>query len=60
MVNGFIGATYRENGRKCRYTKAKEAVYSFNQAVFLLQKDSPYTASINEQLNNFFVFHIYY
>ena len=46
----LIDATYRENGKKCRVTIAKEPVSLFTPACMALGKDGPYTTAINEQL----------
>ena len=52
LTRGIVASTYRENGRKCRYTIAKEPVDPFIPIVQLLRKNSPYTQIINQQLIN--------
>ena len=50
MVNfGIIDATYRENGKKCRLTLARETVGYPLFVATLFAKDSPYTDTYNKQ-----------
>ena len=44
-----MAATYRENGKKCRVTYAKEAISQFSPIAQLMAKNGPYTQAINEQ-----------
>ena len=50
MVNfGIIDATYRENGKKCRLTLARETVGYPLFVATLFAKDSPYPDTYNKQ-----------
>ena len=50
IVNyGLIDATYRQSGKKCRMTLAKETVGYPPFVVALFAKNSPYTEAYNKQ-----------
>ena len=49
-----MAATYRENGKKCRVTYAKEAISQFSPIAQLMAKNGPYTQAINEQYKTHF------
>lgn len=54
LSHGIIDSTYRENGKNCKFTLAKEPAQSFFPIVHMLQKNSPFTKAINEQLRYLF------
>ena len=54
IVNyGLIDATYRQSGKKCRMTLAKETVGYPPFVVALFAKNSPYTEAYNKQYITF-------
>ena len=50
ITYGIVSSMYRANGNKCKHTLVKEKVDSFIPLVQILQKNSPYTKAINQQL----------
>ena len=46
---GLINAAYKENGKKCKLTLAKEPISVFLPVVYGLTKNGPYTEAFDEQ-----------
>jgi hypothetical protein len=46
--HAVIDFTYRENGKKCKLTLAKEPISFFAPIVLPLAKNGPYTNAVNE------------
>ena len=46
---GLIDAAYKQNGKKCQLTLAKEPISVFLPTCNPLVKNGPYTTAINEQ-----------
>jgi len=44
----LIDSTYRENGKKCRLTIAKEPISYFASLSYPLAKNGPYSKAISE------------
>ena len=52
-LDGFIDSIYRENGKKCGVTYAREAVSKFTSISMMLAKNGPYTKLISERYFKF-------
>ena len=44
-----MDAIYRENGKKCGVTYAKEPISQFQPAAMMLAKNGPYTEALSER-----------
>ena len=52
-TSGLIDSIYRENGKKCGVTYAKQPVSQFMPVAMMFAKNGPYTRAINERYTRY-------